>query len=178
VSTSAHPGAETVRWSGQPPAPPPPPGPGVQPPFVAPPADGTSRRRWIAVGLSTGAVLLACIAGIASLGGVVYLGYQALREQAQGTVTDYLTALRDQEYGQAYELLCDSIQASTSPQAFERANREGPGIRSFDVGEPALAEDIVVPATIRYTNSTTRTVRFLMFQDTTTGALEVCGEAD
>ncbi|MBX6752470.1 MAG: hypothetical protein IRY85_22880, partial [Micromonosporaceae bacterium] len=155
-----------------------PPGPGVQPPFVAPPADGTSRRRWMAVGLSTGAVLLACIAGLASLGGVVYLGYQALREQAHGTVVDYLTALRDREYGQAYELLCDSLQATMSPEAFERSNREGPRISGFEVGEPTLAEDIVVPATIRYSNSTARTVRFVMFQDAATGALEVCGEAD
>jgi hypothetical protein len=132
----------------------------------------------MAVGLSTGAVLLACLAGLVSFGGVVYLTYQALREQAQGTVVDYLTALRDREYGQAYDLLCDAYQATTSREAFERTNREGPRIGSFDVGEPAVTEDIVVPATIRYTNSTIRTVRFVMYQDTQTGALEVCGEAD
>lgn len=178
MSVSGHPGAESVRWSGQPPAPPPPPGPGVQPPFVAPPSDGTSRRRWTALGLSSAAVLVACVLGMAGLGGVFYFAYQSLREQAQATVVDYLTALRDREYGQAYDLLCDSFQASTSREAFERSNRDGPAISSFDVGEATVAEEIVVPATIRYSNSTERTVRYVMFQDTATGGLEVCGEAD
>jgi hypothetical protein len=132
----------------------------------------------MAVGLSSAAVLVACVLGLASCGGVVYLTYQALREQARATVVDYLTALRDHEYGQAYALLCDSLQATTSREAFERSNRDGPLISSFDVGEPTIAEEIVVPATIRYTNSTVQTVRYLMVQDTATGGLEVCGEAD
>jgi S-adenosylmethionine:diacylglycerol 3-amino-3-carboxypropyl transferase len=132
----------------------------------------------MALGLSTAAVLVACVAGIAALGGVFYLAYQALREQAQATVVDYLTALRDREYDQAYDLLCDSFQATTSREAFERSNRQGPRISSFDVGEATLTEEIVVPATIRYSNSTERTVRYIMFQDTATGGLEVCGEAD
>ena len=173
--------AQAVRpWPDQPPAaPPPPPGPGVQPPFVAPPTDGTSRRRWTAVGLSAGAALLLCLAGVAGFGGLVYFGVQAVREQAQGTVVDYLTALRDQEFGEAYALLCDSVQANTSPTEFARASQDSPQVSRFDVGQPSLATaEIEVPATIDYADGGVRAVRFLMFQDPSTGAFEVCGEAD
>lgn len=172
---------QTVRpWPDQAPAaPPPPPGPGVQPPFVAPPTDGTRQRRWMAVGLSAGAVVLLCIAGVAGLGGVLYFGIQAVREQAQGVVVDYLTAVRDQEYGQAYGLLCDRLQATTTPAEFQRSFVDGPRIAGFEVGQPSLATpELEVPATIDYIGGDVRSVRFLMFQDTSTGAFEVCGEAD
>jgi hypothetical protein len=159
--------------------PPPPPGPGVVPPFVAPPTDGLRKRRWTAIGLSAGAAVLFCVAGVAGFGGLVYLGVQMLSEQAQGTVSDYLTALRDEEYGLAYELLCDDLQASTSPGAFARNASSGPRVEGFEVGNASLATNPVeVPATIDYVDGDVRTVRFVMVQDTNTGGFEVCGEAD
>jgi hypothetical protein len=151
----------------------------VQPPFVAPPTDGTRQRRWVAAGLSAGVALLLCLAGAAGFGGLIYLGVQTLSEEAQGTVVDYLTALRDEEYGQAYGLLCDDLQASMSPSEFARTSSEGPRVREFDVGEASFATDpIEVPATIDYADGDVRTIRFAMFQDTSTGGFEVCGEAD
>lgn len=160
-------------------APPPPPGPGVQPPFVAPPTDGARQRRWAAVGLSAGAAVLLCLAGGAGFGGLIYFGAQAVAEQAQGTVVDYLSALRDQEYGQAYKLLCDDLQASMSVDQFARSRSADPRIAEFDVGRASLVTDpIQVPATIDYVGGQVRTVQFLMEQDTGTGAFEVCGESD
>ena len=52
------------------PGPPPPRGPGVQAPFVAPPTDGRRRRRWWAIGLTAGAVVLCCAGSVAGLGGL------------------------------------------------------------------------------------------------------------
>lgn len=171
----------TVRpWADQPSAaPPPPPGPGVQPPFVAPPTDGTRQRRWMAVGLSAGAAVLLCVVGAVGLGGLAYFGVQALGEQAQGAVVDYLTALRDEEYGRAYDLLCDDRQASRSVDDFAREESARPRISEFDVGRASLATDPVeVPATIDYVDGDVRQVRYAMFQDTSTGEFEVCGEVD
>lgn len=173
--------AQTIRPSpDQPPAvPPPPPGPGVVPPFVAPPTDGIQRRRWTAIGLSAGAAVLFCVAGVAGFVGLIYLGVQMVGEQAQGTVSDYLTALRDEEYGLAYELLCDDLQASTSPGAFARNASSGPRVAGFEVGDASLTTNpIKVTAMIDYVDGDVRTVRFAMVQDTTTGGFEVCGETD
>lgn len=161
-----------------PPVPPPPPGPGVQPPFVAPPTDGTSRRRWIAGGLWAGAAVLLCVAGIAGIIGVGVLIYQVVRDEAHTSVEAYLTALYDQDYGQAYGLLCDRVQATTPYAQFMQQNSE-PRVTGFHVGATVLDDngDLVVPATVEYSNDTEKSVRYVMFQNPQTGNLEVCGES-
>src|SRR5689334_13140130 len=107
---SASPASPTVPTL--PPAPPqPPPGPGVQPPFVAPPTDGTRRRRGWAIGLSIGAVVAICALGVAALVGLGFLLVRVVQDEAKATVVSYLSALRDKDYETAYGLLCDSLQA-------------------------------------------------------------------
>src|SRR5215470_1555921 len=99
-------------------APPPPPGPGVQPPFVAPPTDGARQRRWLAIGLAAASALLCCVGGLFGLGGVVVLGGRAVIDEAKLAVTNYLTAVERQNYAGAYRLLCDQIQARTTETEF------------------------------------------------------------
>jgi hypothetical protein len=160
-------------------APPPPPGPGVQPPFVAPPTDGSRQRRWVAIGLGIGAAVLLCVAGVAALGGLVVLGTQMLREQARDTVAQYLTGLRDGDWDKAYGELCDDLQEVVSPQRFAAEQAALPRVESFEVGEPDLAtEPFAVPATVSRTDGAVVDVDYLIWQDPTTGGFEVCGEAD
>lgn len=156
-------------------APPPPLGPGVQPPFVAPPTDGTKQRRWLAVGLSVGFAVLLCIGGLVGLGGLVVLGTQVIRDDAEATVTNYLGAVRDGHYDEAYRLLCDSVQAHTSKLAFIDDQLGGPRVASFQVGAATLSDEIVVPATVTYADQSSAGLDFIMAQDTETGAVEVCG---
>jgi hypothetical protein len=154
--------------------PPPPPGPGVQPPFVAPPTDGTSRRRWVAVGISVGLAILLCIGGAAGVGGVLYLAVRVAQDESQASVRDYLGALRDQNFDKAYGLLCPQLRSTTSRSRFEQIQRDGPRVASFDVHRGAYQNnELVVPADIDFTNGTTNSVTFVMFQDQ--GAIEVCG---
>jgi hypothetical protein len=155
--------------------PPPPPGPGVQPPFVAPPTDGTRQRRWLAIGLAAGFVVLVCIGGLVGLGSLVVLGTQVVRDQASAAVTEYLTAVRDGEYLRAYSMLCDERQARVSEREFVNDNLDGPRVSDFTVGRAELSDDIRVPTTIRYADGTVDTVDFLMAQDSRTGDVEVCG---
>jgi len=159
-------------------APPPPPGPGVQPPFVAPPTDGTRQRRWLAIGLATGFVVLVCIGGLIGAGSLVVLGTQVVRDEATAKVTEYLTAVRDGEYLRAYGLLCDERQARESEREFVNENLGGPRVRDFTVGSAELSDDIRVPATIRYADGTVDTVDFVMAQDGRTGDVEVCQVED
>lgn len=158
---------------------PPPPGPGVAPPFVAPPTDGARRRRWIAIGLGGAAALVCCVGGVFGLAGLLVLGTQAVSDQSRTVVVDYLSALRDQRYDDAYRLLCDDVQRAATLPEFSRALDAQPGVSSFTVREPDLTRDpIEVPATVRYDNGTSEETRYLLKQDTTTGEFEVCGEAD
>lgn len=158
--------------------PPPPPGPGVQAPFVAPPTDGARRRRGWAVGLSIGAAVLVCVAGVAGAGGFLALAAQAVRDQAESAVEDYLGALRDEKYDQAYALICDPLQARTPLSEFASAQRDQPTITGFEVGGASLSEDITVPARVEREDGTVRSVRYYLLQDRRTAELEVCGEAD
>jgi len=158
------------------PAPPPPPGPGVQPPFVAPPTDGARQRRWLAVGLSVAAALILCVGGLFGLGGLFVFGSQMILDQARTAVTDYLTAVQNEEYGEAYAQLCDSRRARVDETQFRRSFANKPGITSFTVGDPILTSTMVVPASVRFEDGTADAVRYLLEQDTSTGEFEVCGE--
>src|SRR4051812_41971942 len=112
-------------------APPPPPGPGVQPPFIAPPTDGVRKRRWIALGLVAGALALCCAGGVT---GVVSLGVLASRvlvQQERAAVSDYLTALRKTDYPAAYKLLCADRRAAQSLQEFTARQAGHPAIVAF-----------------------------------------------
>ena len=156
--------------------PPPPAGPGVQPPFVAPPTDGTRQRRWLAIGLATGFVIVVCVGGLVSLGGLVVLGTQVVRDEATTTVNRYLTALRDEHFHQAYALLCDRQQARISEAEYVSMETDSPHVISFTVSRAELSDTIRVPATINYASGPTVSVHFIMDQDAKTGAIEVCGQ--
>jgi hypothetical protein len=156
---------------------PPPPGPGVQPPFVAPPTDGVRQRRWLAAGLAGGTALLLCIGGIFGLGGLIVLGGQAVLDKSRAAVTDYLTAVQARDYDKAYDQLCEAEQARQSKLQFEHSF-EGPRITTFTVSDPDLSgQEVVVPATISYESGGTRVLRYRLVQNSQTGDFEVCGLA-
>lgn len=154
-----------------------PPGPGVQPPFVAPPTDGMRQRRWLAFGLAAATVLLCCAGSVVGFGALVVLGNQAIIDQSRAAVTEYLTAIQQERYADAYGMLCEDRRAVESQRQFERAREEEPKISSFTVGEPVLGSDgeMRVPAQLRYVGGGSRSLRYLLKQDRTTGEFKVCG---
>lgn len=155
---------------------PPPPGPGVRPPFVAPPTDGARQRRWLAVGLASAAALVVCVGGLVGLGGLLVFGYQMTLDQSRAAVTEYLTAIKEEDFSRAYAQLCDAQRARVDEREFVRARASEPGIATFTVGEPDLTGPVVVPATVGYDDGSSATVRYVLEQDTSTGEFEVCGE--
>lgn len=157
------------------PAPPPPTGPGVQPPFAAPPIDGDRTRVWVGLGLGAAALVLCCLGGAAALGGLTITGFRALQEQAQVTVEDYLGALAEQRYADAYALLCDARQREESVDEFTDRVSDSPRVASYTVGDPEVSQEIVVPADVDYDGGQRQDLRFLLEQDGGTGRLEICG---
>lgn len=158
------------------PAPPPPPGPGVAPPFAAPPIEGRTARIWIGLGIAGLAVLLCCGGGTAAVVGLMLTGTEALNERARTVVSEYLDAVRDDDFRTAYRLLCDDAQDEETESEFaERVARE-PDILSYTLHDLQLNE-FTLEADVRYAGGSEDSLQFLLAQDQDTGELEVCGVA-
>jgi hypothetical protein len=166
----------------QPPVPPPgavgpPPGPGVTPPFAAPPTEGRSFRLWMGLGVAALATVLCCGAGGTALVGLMITGTEAVNEQVQAVAGDYFDALREQKYNEAYDLLCDDLREEETPQEFgSRMSRE-PRIASYTFEDVDLV-DLSLPTDLTYTNGDRDSVRVAMDQDTGSGEFRVCGFAE
>lgn len=152
----------------------PPPGPGVQPPFAAPPIDGDRTRVWVGLGVGAAALVLCCVAGIAGIGGLMVTGVQAINEQAHATVRHYLDALVREDYAGAYAVLCDTAQRRESQRQFAERVSRGPRVVRYTLRETEIAEQIVVPADVSFVTGVDRELRFVLDQDTTDNRLEVC----
>jgi hypothetical protein len=143
---------------GPPVVPPPPPGPGVHPPFPAPPVEGRGRRVGLGLGITAGVG--------ASLHG-------ALNERARKPVADYLDALHDQHYDQAYAMLCRTTRRDETPAEFRRKVTAMKPIRTYELGDldPVNLE---VPVRATYQNGDTGDLAAYLEQNQTTGDFEVC----
>src|SRR5690349_16241613 len=99
--------------------PPPPRGPGVLTPFAAPPRDRDLRALWISLGVGGLIIVLCCVGGI--VGAVFLLPYadSIARTQVAAVVTNYLTALREEDYATARRQLCDEQQRTHTLGWFE-----------------------------------------------------------
>lgn len=147
----------------------------MQPPFAAPPIDGDRTRVWIGLGVGAAALLLCCLGGVAGIGGLVVVGFQAVNEQARATVGDYLDALTAEDYVKAYALLCDDVQREESVQEFTDRISAGPRVTGYTLGEADVREVVVLPVEVRYADGRQRAEQFRLVNDGDTGELEVCG---
>ncbi|MEH1011850.1 hypothetical protein V6U90_01820 [Micromonospora sp. CPCC 206060] len=153
----------------------PPPGPGVAPPFAAPPTEGRSTRLWVGLGVGALAALLCCGGGTAAVVGLVVTGTEAVGEQARAVTGDYYQALSAEQYDKAYALLCDDVRSRESRGQFERRVAAEPQIASYRVGEPELTNEVTVPVQVTFAGGGTDDQRVELTQDRQTGSLEVCG---
>ena len=96
------------------PPPPAPPGPGVHPPFPAPPVEGRGRRAWTSFGITAGVVALVCGGGAVAGLGLVTAFSRSLDEQAGVVVGHYLDDLRERDYAGAYQQLCEASKQRES----------------------------------------------------------------
>ncbi|MGW0434350.1 Rv0361 family membrane protein [Micromonospora sp. NPDC003197] len=155
--------------------PPPPPGPGVAPPFAAPPTEGRSRRRWIGLGVGALALVLCCGGGVVAVVGLAVSGTQAIDEQARTVAGDYFEALKNRRYGRAYDLLCDEDQRRESSRDFQQRVSAEPEIAGYQVHQSMVTNEIVVPVDVTYRSGGQDNLRVTLAQDSKTGTFEVCG---
>ncbi len=158
-----------------PPVPAAPQGPGVRPPFPAPPTEGRRLRIGLGLGIGAAVLLLVCGGGVAALIGLTTVASRALNEQADVVVGDYIDDLRAERYAEAYDSLCAETRATTSRAEFTSQAAAAEPIRSFDVGElPLTGVDLAVPVEVTYENGTTARLRAYLAQNRETGQFEVC----
>jgi len=151
----------------------PPQGPGVYPPFPAPPVEGRGRRIGWGIGIAAGVAVLVCGGGTAALVGIGISATASLQEHAQAAVGDYLDALRDKRYDAAYGMLCDDAQDDESPAEFRsRVAGEDP-ITRWTFGDLDFTS-LTLPVDVIYTGGGTGELDASLKQDTGTGELELC----
>jgi hypothetical protein len=152
----------------------PPRGPGVAPPFAAPPTDRNRRGLWIGLGVGGLVLVLCCVGGLFGFGLILVSGAEKVKTEAHQVVTDYLSALQREDYNKAYDLLCPAATAHESADDFAARERRQPHPLSYQVGQTQIGNTIVVPATVRFDSGDTRQLQFRLSQDTSTGDLKVC----
>jgi hypothetical protein len=142
----------------EPPAPPA--GPGVQPPFAAPPSEGRTARVWLGLGVAAAAVVLCCGGGLAAGVGLFVTGNAAVNERAHAAVVDYLQAVGAGRYGEAYRLLCTDLRAQVSQREFTAQVSEQPRVREYELEQTKVrsSSEYLVPANVTYTNNVRRFV--------------------
>jgi hypothetical protein len=156
-------------------APPPPQGPGVIPPFPAPPTEGRRRRIGMGLGIGAGLLVLICGGGFAAAIGLFTVAGSALNEQAQVVVGDYLDDVKAQRYSEAYDALCDQTRSQVSEAEFTSDAQAAEPIAKYDVGEMDLtAVDLNVPVDVTYQDGRTAHLKAYLGQDQETGRFQVC----
>jgi hypothetical protein len=153
--------------------PPPPQGPGVYPPFPAPPVEGRGRRLGLGLGVGAGVLVLVCGGGVAAAVGLGRVMTSALNEQAEVVVGDYLDALRDREWSQAYDQLCDEARQKETEAQFTSRVSTAERITSWEVGNVDLTQ-LAAPVAVTYADGDTADLRAYLGQDRETGGFEVC----
>jgi hypothetical protein len=151
----------------------PPQGPGVQPPFPAPPVEGRGRRIGLGLAIGAGVLVLICGGGVAALFGVLASGQGALQERADVAISTYLDAVHDKKYEQAYELLCERAQRDETAGEFRERVAAEEIFASYKIGKLDVVT-MSVPVNGTYADGDVVQARAYLGQDPDTGDFEVC----
>lgn len=151
----------------------PPQGPGVQPPFPAPPVEGKGKRLGWGLGIGAGVLVLVCGGGLAALIGLGTSITGAIDEQAQAAVDDYLTALRGERFDQAYGMLCEQARQRETASEFRARLSAEEKITDWDLGR-LNTMTMSMPVTATLEDGEVEELRASLDQNRSTGQFEVC----
>jgi hypothetical protein len=151
----------------------PPQGPGVQPPFPAPPVEGKGKRLGWGLGIGAGVLVLVCGGGLAALIGLGTSISGALDEQAHAAVDDYLNALRGERFDQAYGLLCEDARRRETASEFRARVAAEERITDWKLGRFSTVS-MTMPVTATLEDGQVEQLRASLDQNQSTGQFEVC----
>lgn len=160
---------------GGPRLPEPPPGPGVTPPFTAPPTDRNRRGLWIGLGVGALAVILCCVGGVFGFGLLAVNTSKQLETNATEVVRGYLDALEGRDYDKAYSYLCPTLTKRLSANEFAEQQQVRPRPVNYQLGKPEIGSTVVVPANVSYSDGTAALRRYTLTQEAGSTDLHICG---
>ena len=153
----------------------PPQGPGVVPPFPAPPTEGRRLRIGWGLGIGAAVLLLICGGGVAALIGLGTVMNRALNEQAEVVIGDYIDDVNAKRYAEAYASLCAQTRTSLSQAQFTSQVAAEKQIRAYEVGTLDLTDvDLAVPVDVTYADGATGRLQAYLGQNQETGQFQVC----
>jgi hypothetical protein len=123
----------------------PPPGPGVAPPFAAPPSDKSRRGLWIGLGVGGLVLLLFCAVGLFGIGVLVVGATDQAKREATQVVTSYLNALQAGRYDRAHAYYCDRLAREVTRVELAAEARREP-FTDFRLDDPRIANGVEVAA--------------------------------
>ncbi|MEV6525874.1 hypothetical protein AB0M43_28410 [Longispora sp. NPDC051575] len=162
-------------------APQPPAGPGVQPPFVAPPTQRDQRRMWAGIGIGAAALVL-CVGG--SIAGCIGLTLWLDTEQNQeseAAVGRYLNPLIRGEYAKAYLEQCADLRELETSEQYAARTSQRPKLLGYTITEAGPATDADPAAMVRLVRvqfryeSGTESGQFRVIHDQADKRYQVCG---
>jgi hypothetical protein len=150
---------------------------------VAAPIEGRRVRVGIGLAVAGGLLVLCCGAGGIATVGLLVLGEQAVNEQAQRAVDDYLAAVTERDWERAHEQRCAADRAADPFDEFRSRMAATPEVEQYEVGDLQIeqdsgvfdAGDLTVPADVSYADGTDTVLEIPVEQNPETGEFEVCG---
>jgi hypothetical protein len=150
------------------------PGPGVIPPFAAPPNEGHGRRLGIGIAIGVTLFVLCCGGGIAGFGGLVLATEHERLGQARTVVTNYMNDWRRQDYAAAYQLLCSDQKDQQTVGEFA-SNLSTNVVVEFTVSDPTVDGNIIeVPVDVTFDDGSTGAPTFEVVVDSDQST-KICG---
>ena len=112
-------------------------------------------------------VLLCCLGGIGSIGGVVYLGYRVEKEDTVTALEGYLDNLKAERYAAAYDDLCEDAQEGIDLRQFATRSAAGGRVISYRVDEDSMSgwggdAGFTIDVEVRRENRPARTETFFV----------------
>jgi hypothetical protein len=153
----------------------PPPGPGVTPPFTAPPADRNRRGLWIGLGVGAFVLVLCCVGGVTGFGLLLVGTNKQVQTEATRVVRGYLDALETGDYGTAYSHLCSPLKRQVTATEFTAAQESRPRLTAYQIHQPQIGNTIIVPADVRYEDGTSLQRRYELRPESDRQDLRICG---
>ena len=149
-------------------------GPGVVPPFAAPPQEGVRRRRWIAISIGAAVAVLCCGGGAVGFGVLAVTTQDQLINGARTVVTSYMNDWKKQDYPAAYQLVCDDEKDQQTVGEFA-ASIDEDLVYGFVVGKPVVDQnEVIVPVAVNFASGDNADIRFVVVTDSD-GSHKVCG---
>ncbi|MGH3735890.1 MAG: hypothetical protein ACRDT6_09755 [Micromonosporaceae bacterium] len=159
-------GAAQPYAPAPPPVPPVPTGPGVRPPFAAPPVQkaGGTLALWL---IFSGLVMVLCLlGGGVGIGFAVYAAFQDTDQEARAVAGAYLDALSEERFEDAYQMTCKPLREKIGKDEFVRTKQRDPQIVDYELDTMLGYEaGVMVPARIELAGGDRLTIGLVLVRE-------------